>query len=629
MGEPRGAPARLAPPPPGPLGSPVAPRRAMSFADVKPRTQQQKVAARRPAPPPSVMPPSAQLSANEVALLEEEEEAQRRRVVPDGLVELREQAHERAAMRAQAHERFLRQYAADATQVAQVFAELGQHLEQQQESIDKVEDNTQKTVEALREGITEYAAGAKEKAKLGARQKTLVAGALGGATAVAAIATGGLALGVAAGAAAVVGGLGAQAEYKLVADAAQGEVEAMEIQQALGPLKDRKEWSPDAEARKCQGCSVDFTMFWRRHHCRSCGGVFCANCAPKQVVRLCNACDAKRASAKGRKVETGRSECPSQSRDDSDLMEQWTVEPHPSTRRSGSAAPRPPAASACAASDTISDRTALLGAAKPTGGKDVSAAEAEALRAAQRAAGVGAAAASKVSQQGEQITGVVGSAKTAAEFAARAERVDQCYSTFGALKMAWSRGTSLITGEYAPGPKPEPEPQPEPRPSVVGKPMFFRVVKRVRVWPRVEPHADGMDRGRWLEEGASVQVVESKWIGERVCRMRLLDGGWVSAIDGGETFLRRDRASTRAASEDGEDDPVLAQLAKITTQNLETATHINDALTKQAKELEEIDASATVAMESTGRLNASAATRLAKLDKVPKSKSSAVASRSV
>jgi hypothetical protein len=606
----------------------------MSFADVKPRTQQQRVAARRPAPPPSMTPSTAQLSANEVALLEEEEEAQRRRVVPDGLVELREQAHERAAMRAQAHDRFLRQYTEDATQLAQVFAELGQHLEQQQESLDKVEDNTQKAVDELREGITEYAAGAKEKAKLGARQKTLVAGALGGATAVAAIATGGLALGVAAGAAAVVGGLGAQAEYKLVADAAQGEVEAMEIQQALGPLKDRKEWSPDADARECQGCSVAFSMFWRRHHCRSCGGVFCANCAPKRVVRLCNACNGKKARAKGRKVETSSTECSSQSGEDSGLMEQWAAEQGgAATRRSsGSATPGHAAAAAHTASDTASDRTALLGATKPTGGKGASAAEAEALRAAQRAASVGAAAASTVSQQGEQITGVVGSAKTAAEIAARAERVDQCYSTFGALKMAWSRGASLVTGEYAPEPQPQPQPEPEPEPrlGVVGKPVFFRVVKRVRIEPRFEPRSDGVNEGRWLEEGASVQVVESKWVGERICRMRLLGGGWVSAIDGGEKVLRRDRSRSRAASgSDGEDDVVLAQLAKLTTQNLETATHINGALAKQSKELEEIDASATEAAESTGRLNASAATRLAKLGKAPKTSAVAINTRSV
>ena len=73
------------------------------------------------------------------------------------------------------------------------------------------------------------------------------------------------------------------------------EVDAMEVQQALGPLMDKKDWSPDAEARECEGegCNVVFSMYWRRHHCRSCGGVFCANCAPKAAVRLCTACNGR------------------------------------------------------------------------------------------------------------------------------------------------------------------------------------------------------------------------------------------------------------------------------------------------------------------------------------------------
>ena len=152
----------------------------------------------------------------------------------------------------------------------------------------------------------------------------------------------------------------------------------------------------------------------------------------------------------------------------------------------------------------------------------------------------------------------------------------------------------------------------------MGKAIFFRVVKRVRVDPCFEPpnsssaYADGA--GRWLEEGAGVQVVESKWIGERTCRMRLSDGGWVSAINNGQKFLRRDRARARASSED-DSDAVTEQLAQLTKQNLQTATNISGALSEQAKELEQIDASATKAAESTDRLNASAAKKLSGLGK--------------
>ena len=403
------------------------------------------------------------------------------------------------------------------------------------------------------------------------------------------------------------------AECRLVSDAAQGEVEAMEVQQALGPLKDKKDWSPDAEARECQYCSREFTVYWRRHHCRSCGGIFCANCAPKKAIRLCNTCTAKKAQGTGRKVKTSGTSSPSQAEENDGLMGQWAADAPVAT-------PRSRGSKELGAADTVSDRAALLGAGKPALGKGVSAAEAEALRAAERAAAAGAAAASKVADQGEQIHGVAGSANTAAEFAARAERVDQCYSTFGAIKMAWSRGATLVTGESSADHEPEPEPEPEPpQGTVLAKAMYFRVVQRVRLDPCFEPPRPSSggtgESGRWLEEGASIQVVESKWIGEQVCRMRLLEGGWVTAIDNDEKFLRRDRARTQAS---GDDDAVMQKLAQLTTQNLQTGLNINAALTKQAEEIEQIDASVTKAAESTDKLNASAAKKLGGLGKASK-----------
>jgi len=40
----------------------------------------------------------------------------------------------------------------------------------------------------------------------------------------------------------------------------------------------RAHWLPDSAATKCGGCAAAFTLRHRRHHCRSCGGVFCATC---------------------------------------------------------------------------------------------------------------------------------------------------------------------------------------------------------------------------------------------------------------------------------------------------------------------------------------------------------------
>ena len=59
-------------------------------------------------------------------------------------------------------------------------------------------------------------------------------------------------------------------------------------------------WIPDAMAPLCMGCGVGFSLVRRRHHCRSCGRVFCNKCSPNQVslprygldkpVRVCNRC---------------------------------------------------------------------------------------------------------------------------------------------------------------------------------------------------------------------------------------------------------------------------------------------------------------------------------------------------
>jgi len=40
-------------------------------------------------------------------------------------------------------------------------------------------------------------------------------------------------------------------------------------------------WMPDESACSCTKCNERFTMFRRRHHCRACGAVCCAQCAPR------------------------------------------------------------------------------------------------------------------------------------------------------------------------------------------------------------------------------------------------------------------------------------------------------------------------------------------------------------
>ncbi|MCJ1332722.1 hypothetical protein MMC10_009416 [Thelotrema lepadinum] len=52
---------------------------------------------------------------------------------------------------------------------------------------------------------------------------------------------------------------------------------------SLQPTRDH--WKPDCQATHCDapGCSLAFSFLTRRHHCRRCGGIFCAGHASQQV----------------------------------------------------------------------------------------------------------------------------------------------------------------------------------------------------------------------------------------------------------------------------------------------------------------------------------------------------------
>ena len=43
-------------------------------------------------------------------------------------------------------------------------------------------------------------------------------------------------------------------------------------------------WQPDAEVTKCPICGNTFTFWYRKHHCRKCGRVVCANCSPHRIT---------------------------------------------------------------------------------------------------------------------------------------------------------------------------------------------------------------------------------------------------------------------------------------------------------------------------------------------------------
>nr|XP_046155518.1 FYVE, RhoGEF and PH domain-containing protein 6-like [Oncorhynchus gorbuscha] len=61
-------------------------------------------------------------------------------------------------------------------------------------------------------------------------------------------------------------------------------------------------WIPDLRATMCMVCTCEFTLTWRRHHCRACGKVVCQTCSSSkfyleylknQPARVCDHCFVK------------------------------------------------------------------------------------------------------------------------------------------------------------------------------------------------------------------------------------------------------------------------------------------------------------------------------------------------
>jgi len=65
-------------------------------------------------------------------------------------------------------------------------------------------------------------------------------------------------------------------------------VESQEVKEAwLQHLRmaRRPMWVPNSAAASCSGCRAGFSMTRRRHHCRSCGMLFCSSCVPPVLSR--------------------------------------------------------------------------------------------------------------------------------------------------------------------------------------------------------------------------------------------------------------------------------------------------------------------------------------------------------
>ncbi|KAL0969056.1 hypothetical protein UPYG_G00222130 [Umbra pygmaea] len=67
-----------------------------------------------------------------------------------------------------------------------------------------------------------------------------------------------------------------------------------------GHFEDPPDWVPDDECNSCIACKAPFTVIRRKHHCRSCGKIFCSRCSSHSAplprygqvkpVRVCTHC---------------------------------------------------------------------------------------------------------------------------------------------------------------------------------------------------------------------------------------------------------------------------------------------------------------------------------------------------
>uniref|UniRef100_A0A8C0ILZ6 Lateral signaling target protein 2 homolog n=2 Tax=Testudinoidea TaxID=8486 RepID=A0A8C0ILZ6_CHEAB len=67
-----------------------------------------------------------------------------------------------------------------------------------------------------------------------------------------------------------------------------------------GDFEDPPDWVPDEVCSYCTACKAPFTVIRRKHHCRSCGKIFCSRCSSHSAplprygqmkpVRVCTHC---------------------------------------------------------------------------------------------------------------------------------------------------------------------------------------------------------------------------------------------------------------------------------------------------------------------------------------------------
>ncbi|EIM91939.1 uncharacterized protein STEHIDRAFT_136038 [Stereum hirsutum FP-91666 SS1] len=73
-----------------------------------------------------------------------------------------------------------------------------------------------------------------------------------------------------------------------ISDTASFDATYVRPNEHLAVLLPKHLWKPDSQAASCETftCPKRFSIFERRHHCRKCGGIFCATCSSRRTSLL-------------------------------------------------------------------------------------------------------------------------------------------------------------------------------------------------------------------------------------------------------------------------------------------------------------------------------------------------------
>eukprot|EP00468_Gymnochlora_sp_CCMP2014_P007359 CAMPEP_0167757168 /NCGR_PEP_ID=MMETSP0110_2-20121227/9779_1 /TAXON_ID=629695 /ORGANISM="Gymnochlora sp., Strain CCMP2014" /LENGTH=562 /DNA_ID=CAMNT_0007643335 /DNA_START=85 /DNA_END=1770 /DNA_ORIENTATION=- len=95
-----------------------------------------------------------------------------------------------------------------------------------------------------------------------------------------------------------------------------------------------KKWVKDEERGNCQLCKREFSLYWRKHHCRICGDIFCDHCSrfkvltalhPSMPARACYWCFEKQAMKNKEEKDLGHDH-PSKTDDSTELKQETLLE---------------------------------------------------------------------------------------------------------------------------------------------------------------------------------------------------------------------------------------------------------------------------------------------------------------